>query len=364
MSSVKRWLGRLSPSTGVVGSYNLNRFLKWMRENGGEFAGMTVDDLVEYQKRAVGEDRYRVLDVVQDYIGGMKGRYGYKRKAYSVIRSFFMHNRAELPRDPSFRVKGDIPKVMGSLTVEEVRRIVLSSKPCYQAVFLCMFQGGMGREEWYWWNMNGWPSLRKALKRDDTVIRVGLPGRKRMRNIRPYYTYIGRDAVEAVWNWLNYRPSDATAIFTDQRDKPVSSHAAKQYWDRHLLKLGLIKPRPDASMRVRYGKNPHEMRDLFRTRWQKSGAAPEVAEFLMGHIIDPLEYNKAMRDRDYTSMEYMKAEPWLNIMSEEPEKMPVRDHQMLVRQYEEQNRRLREAQERALQEVIRRLEALERTGRR
>jgi hypothetical protein len=50
------------------------------------------------------------------------------------------------------------------------------------------------------------------------------------------------------------------------------------------------------------------MRDLFRVRWQKSGAAPEVAEWILGHTVDPYEYNKFWRDRDYVEQEYLNAE--------------------------------------------------------
>ena len=57
----------------------------------------------------------------------------------------------------------------------------------------------------------------------------------------------------------------------------------------------------------------HEMRDVFKTRFHKSGADPVVAEFCIGHEVDPLGYNKAMSNVSYVSREYRKAEPWLNI---------------------------------------------------
>jgi len=63
------------------------------------------------------------------------------------------------------------------------------------------------------------------------------------------------------------------------------------------------------------GKNPHEMRDLFRSMWEKSPAKGSVAEFCMGHVIDPLEYNKAFRDDEWVRDQYLNAEPWLNIIS-------------------------------------------------
>ena len=35
----------------------------------------------------------------------------------------------------------------------------------------------------------------------------------------------------------------------------------------------------------------------------------------MGHVVDPMEYNKAWRDEKWVRQEYMKALPWLNILS-------------------------------------------------
>jgi len=73
---------------------------------------------------------------------------------------------------------------------------------------------------------------------------------------------------------------------------------------------------------VRYGVSPHEIRDLTRSRWQVSGADPLVAEFLMGHDIDPNAYNKFMKYEPwYLVQEYRKALPWLNIMSQNPSKV-------------------------------------------
>ena len=313
--TVSRWLSRLRSNTARTNLYHLSRFMKWLDESKDEFASKSPDELVAFQKQATTEDRYRILDVVQIYVSSINGRHGYKLKIYSTIRSFFKHNRAELPSDSSFYINGDKPKVVGTLEPDEIRQIVLSSNPTYQAIFLCMLQGGMGREEFNWWNLNGWPQLSKDILKNPEIIRIDLPGRKRMRNIRPYYTFIGHDAIKVIRNWLPHRPPDAVSIFTDQHGNPVSKHAVKQYWDRHLVKLGIVNLRRNGEPGTRYGKNPHEMRDVFRSLWEKSPAKLSVAEYLMGHQVDPLEYNKAFRDEKWTRREYRKALPFLNILS-------------------------------------------------
>jgi integrase len=313
--TVDRWYSRLAPATVEVNRYHLNRFLEWLKINGGVFSPLTPDELIQYQKETVGETRYEILDMLQSYVSSFEGRHGYKQKIYSTIRSYFKHNRAELPQDPNYRINGDRPKVVGSLTPTEIKEVVLSSKPVYQAIFMSMLQGGMGREEFKWWNLNGWSQLSEELRNNPIIIKIDLPGRKKMKNIRPYFTFIGRDAIEKIKLYLPLRPSDAESIFTDQNGNPVSSHAVKQYWNRHLVKIGLIKPEKNPSRGTRYGKNPHEMRDVFRSLWEKSPANSSVAEFCMGHEVDRLEYNKAYKDERWVSREYEKAEPFLNLLS-------------------------------------------------
>jgi len=65
----------------------------------------------------------------------------------------------------------------------------------------------------------------------------------------------------------------------------------------------------------RYGKNVHELRDVFRTLWEKSSGKGAAAEYFMGHTVDPLEYNKAYSDEEYSREQYLEALPYLQIMS-------------------------------------------------
>jgi integrase len=286
-----------------------------MAVHGGAFASSTPDQLVAYQQASDNGTRYDVLDALQRYVAQLDGRVSTKRTAYRQVRSFFMHNRAELPRDPSFTIRGATPKVRGRLTPEDVQRMVLSCNPCYQAAFLCMFQGGMGQEEFLWWNAHGYAQLIKDLRGDPSVIKVDLPGRKRRKHVDGYYTFIGGDAIQAIRAWLPHRPEEATEIFTDTHDSPLTHHGLRTYWIRHLRKLGLAPPVQTGDRGHRTGMNLHELRDVFRSQWEQSSAKTTVAEFCMGHRIDPHEYNKSYRDVDFYRREYRKALPYLQIMS-------------------------------------------------
>jgi len=315
--------------------------VEWLRREGFMW---NPDELVELQRSKGG---YEILDLAERFVSEIDGRVGYKRRVLNVIRSFFLHNRAPLPRDPSFQLHSSRPKAVGRLTVEEFRLMLGGFNPMYRAIFLSMFQGGMGLEEVQYWSLHGWDSLQRQLDRGAVVVRVDLPGRKRNRNVRPYYTFIGSDALEAVKDYLKVRGRRPGAIFINQLGRPVKKKTIYLYWHRHLKRLGLY-PFDKPSKSNRSGRSPHELRDLFRTRWEKSPAKPSVAEFMMGHTVDPLEYNKAFKDEDYVRREYLKALPWLNILSEEPEKVSRADLE------EERYRMRRELEE--LRETVRALQ--------
>jgi hypothetical protein len=336
---VEIWLNRLSPATARVNTSIFRNFMIWVKDNGGKFADFTPDQMIEHQDEAVNSNRYELVDLMQGFIQSLEGRRaGYKRKVRSTIRSFFAHNRVELPKDPRFIIRTDVQRVVGTLTLKEARRVILAVNPAYKAVFLSMLQGGMGKAEFEYWNLNGWESLKKQLRDDPKVIRVDLPGRKKARNIRPYFTLLGSDAIDAINNWLQHRPEKLptyhpddmrkdpekrriqkeepnTSIFTGKYHTPILADAAAPYWTRFCKRLGIVPKEEDANRGSRYGKNLHELRTLFRSQWEKSPGKISVAEYLMGHEVDPLDYNQAFRDEKWTRGEYLKALPMLQIIS-------------------------------------------------
>ena len=210
-----------------------------------------------------------------------------------------------------------------------------------------MLSGGMGLGELLYWSDNGLRFTLEQLESGRIPIRVDLPGRKKGRGIRPFYTFLGRDSVKALRDYLEERPHRNGSIFFNQFGQPITRNGVFYYWRRQLLALGLVKKYE------KYGKNLHEIRDVFRSRWEKSGARGVAAEFFMGHIIDPNDYNKAFMDVDFAREQYSIAENWLNILSEDPEKVPRSEMDSTIR-------RMEEAQNAAQKEILARLEYLER----
>ena len=227
--SVENWLSRLAPSTARMNRFELGYFMKWLESNGTHFNDYTPDQLVEYQRKATNEQQYEILDLVQRWVQSLKGRYETKRHRYNAVRSFFNHNRAHLPPDKSFKIRGDVPPVRASLTAADVRSIVLTCNVMYQAIFLCLLAGGMGQEEFIWWSNNGLDKLEKDLMNEQRIIRLDLPGRKSGRNQNGYYTLIGGDALVALRNWMLERSVlvrekgiDSRSIFLNQFGGPLN----------------------------------------------------------------------------------------------------------------------------------------------
>lgn len=313
--AVQRWKSRLAPSTYHNYRDTFRAWLQWLKANGGKFSDMLPDDLIEYQKNCQNSDCYEILDLIQAYVSSKDLRISSKKNLYGTLRSFFMHNRTPLPKDGSFRVRSERPPVKGKLDVFKIKQIVDSANVCYRAIFLSMFMGGMDLSSFDYWNKTGYEDLSKQLRADLRVIKVDLPGRKKNRNRRPYRTYLGIDAIDAIKAYLPYRPENGTAIFYNKEGNAVSKNAVRHYWNRHLLKIGLIHHTPNRSTATRYGMNMHELRDVFRSQWEKSSSKASVAEYLMGHVVDPLGYNKAHLDEEWTRRQYENTLPMLQIMS-------------------------------------------------
>ena len=315
--SEQNWLSRIGESTRRDYAYTFKRFLAWKIENGDKFRDMSPDELIEYQKNCTNSDSYEILDLVQRWILSMEGlAYTSKSTYYVRILSFFQHNRAELPKDKSFKIRGDKPKTPSNLRPHHIKEAVLIASPMYGALITCMIEGGMGTSEVLEWSNNEWKNLKDQLDRGADIIKVELQGRRSLTNIRPYFTLIGGDALDLLKQYLGPDlPEDREAIFLNPKGKPVNKIALKRFWLRHLIRIGIIEKAEDGTRGTRYGYGLHELRENFRTLWSQSRANPDIGEFLMGHKLDEYGYNQVYRDYDYVVDEYRKAIPYLDVLS-------------------------------------------------
>lgn len=315
--SLNNWLSRVKEITKRDYGYTFNRFEMWKLENGGKFRDMSPDQLIEYQKNCTNSDNFEILDMVQRWILSMKGlAYKTKKLYYVTIMSFFQHNRAELPKDKTFKIRGDKPRTPSNLRPNHINEAVIQANPMYGALITCMLGGGMGPSEVIEWSNNEWENLKPQIDKGQDIIKVELQGRKSQKNIRPFFTLIGGDALDLLRQYLGPDlPEDREAIFLNPQGRPVKLTALNKFWLCHLIRLRIIKKAEGGTKGTRYGYGLHELRENFRTLWSISRANPDIGEFLMGHKIDDFGYNQVYRDYDYVVEEYQKALPYLNILS-------------------------------------------------
>jgi len=314
--AVKVWLSRIAPSTALVYVYHFKNWLRWMGENGGEFAAMSPDELIAWQRSTTKQNEYRILDLAQAWVLGKNGqRRGTKENMIKSVKSFFEHNRAGLPRDKSFKLRSEKPMVPNLLTVEEIRRVVLASNKTLRAAFMVMLAGGLDQESMVWWSNNGWENLKRQLAEKKDPIRITIPGRKATKNETEFSTYVTGDALDALITYVKNRGDGDGPIFRNQFSEPVTKSALTQYWMRKLKELGIVsKTNMDVQ---RYGRGLHNLRDTFRTLWAQSGAKPHIAEAFMGHMakVDPLGYDHSCENGEYVVEQLETAAPFLNILT-------------------------------------------------
>jgi len=367
---VRVWCERLGEGLRPLRTFK--RFYNEVLTKDEVFAKLSPSALVEWQQKAKGRDAYRIKDLAQSWINSQPLRFKSKHTMLSHISSFFLHNHAPLPPDLGFHFTSDVPPVEGNLTVEDLKRILHNCNKMYRAVFLMMAQGLMGEAEVVYVSNNLWRKVLTHLTKNIGVFKLTLPGRKRNRNVTSFFTMLSTqgDWAHAMRAYVKSCPgSFLGALFRNERGKPLNAQNIRHYFHWRAVDAGIIEqftPECDKCQSetvrvrklyppnqttkkkrvrkvayvcrncgnvdwacgvdenfasVRYGVNPHEIRDLMRSRWRASGAKIVVAEFMMEHgeQVDPNEYDKMKYTPGYAETEYRKALPWLNILSEDPE---------------------------------------------
>jgi hypothetical protein len=204
---VENWKSRVSYNYSYHGVNRLRIFLAYLEENEPRLRGMTPDDLVAFQREAPNSERYIILDALQRWVNSKSNlRAQSKSGYYTSIRSFFMHSRSELPKDPSFKIRSEIPPVRSQLDVDTVKNVILASKPRYQAIFTVMVQSGMDQASFMHWNLTGLDSTLKQLREHpEGPLRIEIPGRKGSKNLENFYTFVGPDGCRLMNMYLKQR---------------------------------------------------------------------------------------------------------------------------------------------------------------
>lgn len=334
MGLVEEWAsGRAESGRGGMASA-IQLFQNWLRES-GYFP--SLEEAVVFQKQATGDDRYRIVDLALKFVKEKGGTYSTMSWRYSsVIRSFFYHCRAELPKvRVNFTPTRDA--TAGRLGLETLLVLLKASDLRDQATYLTLFQGLMDQHRFVTVFNNKGFELGEHIKEKGVEVPFRadfLRGRK--NNRKSYNTWLGRDALQA-WKLYFERergwPKPGEPAGVDRFGRPLTKTALARSHLRLLRHLKFVNG--VGEKHTRYGLGLHELRDLGRSILEKAKEQKfnvTSAEFWMGHLkaVDPLFYNKIWKlDPEYNLSQYKIAERYLNIISAPPGGMSEKEQKEL-----------------------------------
>ena len=336
-----KWRGRIEVSTFKVYFSWLHRFCHSI--------GRSPDELIEWARKV--PDKYVVLDALQDWVNGCAARYNTKRIAYATVRSFFMHNRVELPLDKHFRIRADEEPVDRKLRREHVQRFIgLATEP-WRSVLLVKWHALLDNQGLVYVSNNHAETVVKALRENADICRFTMPGRKKMKNIQTFETFIGSEPLTALREYFDNergwpKPGEPIWIYSaaNHRGRPMKVHALQEAW-MHLVrraKIGVPK-QPAKELKARYGFNMHNTRDLVISHLTEVPNLKEVSvEYWAGHQIDPLGYRDLRLKPQFLEEQYRLAIPYLNIITQAPDRkheitggelvQAIQDHPEIIEQ--------------------------------
>ena len=205
------------------------------------------------------------------------------------------------------------------LSLDEIRKLYSQCRTTRdRAIFLTMLNG-FGISEFLQFSEN-WHKYHDAIKNKLVPVKV-LIQRKKTGKI--FNAYLWDDDADLLAELLEERrrelgrdlgPKDP--LFVNKYGKPIADQVIFDLI-RELADRSGVEPyeKGKVSFRVR----PHEVgRDTFKTQCALARIPDDVSEYLLGHTIDPLDYNKFHKTPEgqrIIEQEVSKIRPILNIVS-------------------------------------------------
>ncbi len=193
---VEFWLGRISPRARGGSKSSLVGFLRWLTLR-PEWLG--VDPRALLLRQAAANDSYALLELLQEYVNGREDLCANSKAfMYNAVRSFFLHNRLPLPSDRAYRIRASKTPVVSRLTLENVADMARNASLRDRSIILVKWQSLLDNARTMWIGEQGAEQIVKQIQGKIHPVRLDLAGRKMGLNTRPFFTFIGKDAVDAL----------------------------------------------------------------------------------------------------------------------------------------------------------------------
>ncbi len=369
--TVRRWASGLKEGTGRrTALYHLGRYIEFLKQNETD---KTPDQLIDECFNGTNRTTAMHLDWIKKFVEGVGlgqlGKAG-RDRIYTSLMSFYTHNLVTLPKEPLRYTDENHVSYQedGNNTLDQIRKAV-NHRGCStrdRAIILCMTQSAMDDSTLAdVFNIVGYPQLvklfgsrdYKSWSLDKCPVRIEL--------VRPktgyrYYSFLDRDAISALSDWLNVRKTqvgkdivihetdrpnklpESDPIFVVKRGVPLRPYLISKIFKDVGMSAG-INVRPVTKVAkfkgasIRYPFHSHECRDLLKSLARVSGVSDPVSEFILGHKPDRFGYDKSpWKSPGYFREEYKKMSSALNVLTGTPNSIPSFDQE----EYAEKQRNL------------------------
>jgi len=315
---VEKWLvekARRSKYTRKVYEHIIYHYFQWLKSKRGfADAKQLLDDYKALKKES---REYEHIDIAKEFLfNGKLGTqsYVYRNQVWRTIRSFYESNRCSLPKEKIDLTISEVDEKrlrektgLEPMRLEDVKKLIGPAKIKYKTVILVLLQSGMRVGEFCeQFNTDEAKNVLKQLREGKCPIKINLIASRKERP--QYFTFIGRDAVDALKEFLNVRGEvkEGEPIFLTQMGKPITGKLIDKQVQVLKRQTGLVKK----------DFTPHTLRDIFKTECSHQGVKEAISEFFIGHALDKLGYNQLdkLYPRDF-EIEYAKVEGAFNIIS-------------------------------------------------
>ena len=291
------WLKTLKPQTANAYRHSILRVLDEMKVD-----AKTLYERAEKDPAAT----WKQIKVAAKGIGSLHVRV----LAQYAARRFLLDQDEDLILPPSHLKEPDLVKPPAYLSWDEAQKVCDAASSPYNLIFRIMLHTGWGSGEFLQFNkQQTWNAVKASLAaptRDSPYFRFAFKGRK--KNRRPFYSLIPLKVL-----------SDAVALEAKGKIKLPLSHRGRTgktlsplddshiTTNRRYLSSAFRTALGRAAVILSQGSpTPHELRDSFLTRAIQTGCSDSAANFVMGHVIDRLGYNKCDKDEKWLWSELSK----------------------------------------------------------
>jgi len=316
---VVEWLEkkeRGSAQTRRAYEHIIYHYFQWLKKNKGF---QNAKQLLEDYGRSKDKPREH-YKMAEEYV--MKGELGtksylFRAQNWNTIRSFYKDNWCSLP-DVKLDLRiteTDEAKLrekqgLEPMRLEDVKTLLGPAKIRDKAICLILLASGMRTGDFCWqFNTTEAPNILRQLHEGKCPIKINLLASRSTEKRPQYFTFIGKDAIDALKQYLAVRgePKEGEPIFITQMGKPMQGKVIDKQVEILKKQSGLVKK----------DFTPHGFRRLFKSEAIHQGVTEVIAEFFLGHQLDAMGYNILDQTRpEYFESEYItKIEPALNIIS-------------------------------------------------